>query len=221
MSAMHLYAFWRTSAGYRVRVALNLKGLSVPETQVDLEAGAQLSPAFLAVNPEGTVPALVVDPARPALTQSMAILEYLDETHPEPPLLPFDAYGRARVRSLAALLTADTHPLIVPRVRKYLTGAGFDADGWRAWQINWFTRGLQTFERRVAADPATGAFCHGDLPGIADICLCSITAVAEVFRIEVADIPTVTRIVAACQEMPAFARARPQDQAGGPGSRGV
>ncbi len=213
---MRLFAYWRTSAGYRVRVALNLKGLTAEETLIDLEGGEQLSPDFLAINPEGAVPALIVEAGRPALTQSVAIVEYLDETHPEPPLLPRDAYGRARVRSLAALLTGDTHPLIVPRVRKYLTGAGFDAAAWRAWQQQWFGRGLQTMETRLAADAETGTFCHGETPGLADICLCSVTAVAEVFKIDVADIPTVTRVVAACNALPAFAKARPQDQVGAP-----
>lgn len=213
---MRLFAYWRTSAGYRVRVALNLKGLTAEEKLIDLDAGEQLSPEFLAVNPEGAIPALIVEAGRPALTQSVAIVEYLDETHPEPPLLPRDPYGRARVRSLAALMTGDTHPLIVPRVRKYLTGAGFDADAWRAWQVQWFTRGLRTMEQRLAADADTGAFCHRETPGLADICLCSVTAVAEVFKIAVPDIPTVTRIVAACNALPAFARARPQDQVGAP-----
>ena len=214
---MRLFAYWRTSAGYRVRVALNLKGLTAEETLVDIDGGEHLSPDFLAINPEGAIPALIVEAGRPALTQSVAILEYLDETHPEPPLLPRDAYGRARVRSLSALMTGDTHPLIVPRVRKYLTGAGFDADAWRAWQVQWFTRGLRTMETRLAADGDTGTFCHGETPGLADICLCSVTAVAEVFKITVSDIPTVTRIVAACNALPAFARARPQDQVGAPG----
>lgn len=212
---MKLYAYWRTSAGFRVRVALNLKGITVEEIDINLDAGQNLSPDFLAINPEGALPALVVD-GRPALTQSSAILEYLDETHPEPPLLPADAYGRARVRSLSALMTADTHPLIVPRVRKYLTTQGFDPEKWRAWQVQWFTRGLQTFERRIANDAMTDTFCHGDTPGLADICLCSVTAVLEVFKIEVADIPTIDRIVAACMALPAFSRARPMDQKGAP-----
>src|ERR1700760_3630651 len=113
-----LYGFWRSMAAYRVRVALNLKGLEAEEVALDLDAGDQFAPDFLAVNPEGAVPALIVD-GQPALTQSMAILGYLEERFPEPALLPKDLAGRARVRSLSALVASDTHPLIVPRVRTY------------------------------------------------------------------------------------------------------
>src|ERR1700735_5081436 len=122
---LQLYGFWRSMATYRVRVALRLKGLEAEEIALDLNAGDQFAPDFLALNPEGAVPALVVD-GQPALTQSMAILEYLEERFPDPPLLPADLRARSRVRSLSALVVADTHPLIVPRVRSYLTAAGFD-----------------------------------------------------------------------------------------------
>lgn len=211
-----LYSFWRTSATYRVRVALNLKGVAVEEVNVDVDKGEHYSPAFLAINPQAALPAFV-EPGRPPMLQSMAILEYLEERHPEPALLPKDLFARARVRGLAALMTSDTHPLIVPRVKKYLVGeAGFDDAAWRAWQIQWFTRGLRAMEAQLAGDPATGVFCHGDAPTLADICLASVTAVARVFKIEVADIPTVTRIVAACEALDAFARAEPMRQAGAP-----
>ena len=212
----HLHAYWRTSAGFRVRVALNLKGIAAHEVNVDIDAGAHLEPDFLRINPQGAIPALV-EPGHPPLTQSAAILEYLEERFPEPPLLPPDPRARARVRSLSALMTADTHPLITPRVRKYLMGtAGFDAGAWRAWQVNWFTAGLRTMEARLTADPETGAFCHGDAPTMADICLCSVTAVETVFRIEVPDVPTVRRIAARCREIEAFRRADPMLQAGAP-----
>ena len=119
------------------------------------------------------------------LTQSLAILEFLDETYPQPPLLPADAHGRARVRSLAQMLAVDTHPLITPRVRKYLTTTGgFDADAWRAWQMQWFGTGLRAVEQRLASEPGTGRFCHGDAPTMADICLASIFAVMRVFKID-------------------------------------
>ncbi len=212
---IQLYAFWRSSATYRVRVALNLKGVAVEETQIDLEAGQQLGDEFLAVNPQGAIPALV-EAGHPPLTQSVAILEYLDERFPRPPLLPTDPYSRARVRSLAAMMASDTHPLVVPRVKKYLLEAGFDDAAWRAWQVNWFTRGLQAMETRLASETATGTFCHGHIPGLADICLASIAAVARVFKIEVADIPTVERIVGSCEELDAFARASPALQVGAP-----
>jgi maleylacetoacetate isomerase len=213
---LQLYAFWRSSAAFRVRVALNLKGIAAREIPIDLDAGEQLAPAFLAVNPEGAVPALI-EPGQSPISQSIAILEYLEERYPEPALLPLDLHARARVRSLAALMISDTHPLIVPRVRKYLTGsAGFDDAAWRAWQINWFTRGFRAMETRLAGDPATGAFCQGDQVTIADICLASVVAVARVFKIEVADIPTVNRIVARCTQIEAFTRANPMRQTGAP-----
>ncbi len=206
---MALYGFWRTSATYRVRVALALKGLPVEERNVDLEAGEQRSAAFLAMNPLGGIPALTIEGRQP-LTQSLAILEYLEETVPQPPLLPPDPYGRARVRSIALMMAADTHPFITPRVRKYLTGAsGFDMDGWKAWQTHWFTTGLQALEARLLAEPETGAFCHGDTATLADICLASIIAVMRVFKITVADVPTVDAIMARCEAIPAFAEARP------------
>lgn len=210
-----LYAYWRTSAGYRVRVALALKGLSAEERNVDIDAGENRSPEFLKINPMGAVPALVAD-GRPPITQSLAILDYLEEIAPEPPLLPADPYGRARVRSIASMLAADTHPLVVPRVRRYLTEAGFDADQWRAWQVHWFTTGLQAVEKRLAAEAETGVFCHGDSPTIADVCLASIPAVMQVFKVTVPDIPTVDRIVAACEALPAFANADPYKQKGAP-----
>lgn len=211
-----LYGFWRTSATYRVRVALNLKGLSVQERGVNLDAGEQRSEAFLKINPLGAIPALVEHGHAP-LTQSLAILEFLNEIAPEPPLLPADAYGRARVRSIAAALAADTHPLIVPRVKKYLTTTGgFDDAAWRAWQINWFTTGLQAVEARLATEGETGVYCHSDSVTIADICLASITAVMKIFKISVVDVPTIDRIIARCQTLEAFAKADPFKQMGAP-----
>jgi maleylacetoacetate isomerase len=216
MAAYQLYAFWRSSATYRVRVALALKGLSADEHTIDLDAGDQRSEAFRAINPLAAIPALIV-PGHPPLTQSLAILEYLDETVPSPPLLPVDPLGRARVRSIAAGLAADTHPLIVPRVRRYLTTTGgFDDAAWRAWQIQWFMTGLQALEQRLASETGTGAYCHGDSVTIADILLMSIVAVMRVFKISVADIPTIDRIVALCETQEAFAKAAPLRQAGAP-----
>ena len=215
-----LFSFWRTSATYRVRVALNLKGVQALEHNVNLDAGEQRSDAFLKINPMGAIPALIDrDPgqSQTPLTQSLAILEFLDETYPTPALLPADAHGRARVRSLAAMLAADTHPLITPRVKKYLTTAGkFDDAAWRAWQIHWFSTGLQAVEQRLASEPQTGVFCHGDAPTVADICLASIVVVMRIFKIEVANIPTVMRVMTACEQLEAFAVAEPSRQAGAP-----
>lgn len=215
-----LFSFWRTSATYRVRVAFNLKGVSPQEHNVDIDAGEQRSEAFLKINPMGAIPALVdhgPGQSPTPLTQSLAILEFIDESYPTPALLPTDLHGRARVRSLAAMLAADTHPLITPRVKKYLTGTGgFDDAAWRAWQTHWFTTGLQALEQRLVGEPGNGRFCHGDTPGIADICLASIVVVMRVFKIEVDGIPTVMRVMAACEELDAFAKADPRRQVGAP-----
>jgi maleylacetoacetate isomerase len=215
-----LFSFWRTSATYRVRVAFNLKGVQPQERNVNVDGGEHRSEAYLKINPMGAIPALVDHgPGQSAtpLTQSLAILEFLDETYPTPALLPADAHGRARVRSLALMLAADTHPLITPRVRKYLTTAGkFDDAAWRAWQIHWFSTGLQALEERLAGAPQTGTFCHGDTPTIADICLASIVVVMRIFKIEVAGVPTVLRIMAACERLDAFAKADPRRQVGAP-----
>src|SRR5580658_6536656 len=190
-----LYGFWRSMATYRVRVALSLKGVQAHEIDVNLDAGEQLSAQFLAVNPEGALPALI-EPGHSALTQSIAILEYLNERYPQPPLLPKDLYARARVRSLAALIASDTHPLIVPRVRNYLSShAGFDNAAWRAWATHWVMRGAAAMEMRLARDPATGIFCHGDQVTSADICLASLVIVAKTIKFELRDVPTITRIV--------------------------
>lgn len=211
-----LFAFWRSSATYRVRVALNLKGLVAHERIIDLDAGEQRGAEFLKISPMGSIPALVT-PGHAPVTQSLAILEFLDETTPAPPLLPADPYGRARMRSLAAMLTADTHPLITPRVRRYLTtSAGFDDAAWRAWQVQWFGAGLLAVEQRLASEAETGAYCHGDAVGMADICLASILAVTRVFKISIPGTPTIDRIVALCGQQEAFAKAEPSKQQGAP-----
>lgn len=215
-SEFELFAFWRTSATYRVRVALNLKGLVAHEHIVNLDAGEQRSEAFLKINPLGAIPALIEKGHAP-LTQSLAILEFIDETQPAPALLPQGLHARARVRSLAAMLVADTHPLITPRVKKYLVGThNFDDAAWRAWQIQWFTTGLQAFEHRLASERETGLFCHGDTPSIADICLASIIVMTRIFKIDVANIPTIDRIMARCDALDAFAKAAPLRQVGAP-----
>ena len=215
-----LFAFWRTSATYRVRVALNLKGLAAEETVVDLVGGAQHDPAFLKLNPLAAIPAMIDrEPGAPGtpLTQSLAILEFLDEIEPKPPLLPPDPHGRARVRSLSLMLAADTHPLITPRIRKYLgANAGFDDAAWKAWQTHWFTTGLQAVEQRLASDAETGSFCHGDAVTMADICLASIIVVMRIFQIEAPAIPTIERIMGRCEEQQEFGKAAPLRQQGAP-----
>lgn len=213
---LRMYGFWRSAASFRVRIAMNLKGLAYEETMIDLDAGEQHASAFRAINPAGSVPALYVDDG-PPLTQSLAILEYLEEVYPDPPLLPADSRGKARVRSLALIFAADHHPLIVPRVRRYLTEElGVDDDQRAAWIRHWFREGLAQAEATMAGDPATGRFCHGEAPTVADLCLISQVMGARGFQVTTADLPTVDRIAAACLEIDAFARAAPLRQPGAP-----
>jgi maleylacetoacetate isomerase len=215
-----LYSYWRTSATYRVRVALNLKGLTALEHNINLDAGEQKSADFLKINPMGAIPALIdraPGVSHAPITQSLAILEYLDEVQPAPALLPKDAHGRARVRSLAQTLTGDTHPLITGRIKKYLTTEGkFDDAAFRAWQIHWFTTGLQAVEARLASEAETGTYCHGETITMADICVASIIAVLPIFKIEVDGIPTIQRIMEKCMKQDAFVKAEPMRQAGAP-----
>jgi maleylacetoacetate isomerase len=215
-SQYELYGYWRTSATYRVRVALNLKGLTATEHVVDIDKREQLTPAFLAINPLGAIPAFIAA-GHPPLTQSLAILEFLDETHPAPPLLPSDPHGRARVRGIANMLAGDTHPLITPRVRKYLTATGgFNDAAVRAWLVHWFSVGLEAVEQRLGKELGTGTFCHGDQVTIADICLASITATMKAIKIPLPDVPVIAAIVARCEAMEAFAKADPMQQVGAP-----
>jgi maleylacetoacetate isomerase len=211
-----MYGFWRSAAAFRVRAALNLKGLAFEETMVDLDAGEQNVPAFTAINPAAAVPALFVDDG-PPLTQSLAILEYLDDVYPAPALLPADPRGKARVRALALIFAADHHPLIVPRMRRYLADAfGIDEAGRTEWIKHWFREGLVQGEARLAGDAATGRFCHGDAPTIADLCLMSQVFGARNFKVSIADLPTVERIAEACLAIDAFAKAAPLRQPGAP-----
>ena len=213
-----MYGFWRSAASFRVRIAMNLKGLAFEETMIDLDAGEQNAPGFRAVNPAGAVPALFVDDG-PPLTQSLAILDYLEERHARPALLPSDARGRARVRALSLIFAADHHPLVTPRVRRYLADTlEVDNAGRTAWIRHWFREGLVQGEARLAGDPATGRFCHGDQPSFADLCLVSQVMGARAFKVETADLPTVHRIAEACMAIDAFARAAPQRQPGAPAS---
>ena len=215
---LKMYGFWRSAASFRVRIAMNLKGLAYEEIMVDLDAGEQYAPAFLAINPAAAVPALFVDDG-PPLTQSLAILEYLEELHPAPALLPPDLRGRARVRAIALVFAADHHPLIVPRIRRYLADElEIDNAGRTDWIKHWFREGLVQGEAKLAGDPATGRFCHGDQPTIADLCLMSQVMGARGFKVGTSDLPTVDRIVEACLELEAFAKAVPLLQPGAPES---
>ena len=213
-----MFGFWRSAASFRVRCALNLKGLPYVEEMIDIDVGEQYAPGYKQANPQSAVPTVIVDGGLP-LTQSLAILEYLDETFPQPALLPADALGRARVRSLALLFAADHHPLIVPRIRRYLTDVLKVDDAKRnEWIKHWFGEGLSQAEARLANDPLTGRFCHGDTPTIADLCLISQVMGARGFKVDVTDMPTVLRIADACLAIDAIARAQPLRQPGAPQS---
>ena len=213
---MQMFGFWRSLAAYRVRIALNLKGIAFTETMIDLDRGDQHAPEFLSVNPEAAVPALL-DAGQAPITQSMAILEYLEESHPSPPLLPSDPRGRARVRSLSAVTVSDSHPLVVPRVQSYLSGE-WDIDEPRrmAWNAHWFRRGLDAYEARLRPEAGSGRYCHGDQVSIADVCLASHLAGAQRFKLDLSPFPTIRRIHEACMAQDAFAAAHPLRQPGAP-----
>jgi len=206
-----LYGFWRSLASYRVRVALALKGLSAEEVSIDLLKGKQNSENYLAVNPQGVVPALILDDGGPPLFQSLAILEYLEETRPEPALLPKDPRGRARVRGLALIAAADGHPLIVPRVRNYLEKEmKADETARNRWLAHWTMRALEAIEGHLAKEKETGRFCHGNTPTLADICLVSqVIGALAYFNCDTKGVPSAMRIYSQCMEIEAFARAHP------------
>ncbi|MEA3025854.1 MAG: hypothetical protein QOF91_1139 [Alphaproteobacteria bacterium] len=215
---MKLFSFWRSLATYRVRIAMNLKGLKPDEiVEVNLMKGQQREEAFRKVNPMMAIPALV-DGDGPALFESLAIIEYIDETHPLPPLLPKDPKARARVRGLAQIVACDSHPLIVPRVREYLEHElKIDEPTRNAWCQNWHRAALTALETNLN-DQATGRYAHGDQITVADICLASQAAGASFFKVDLGPFPTFKRVVDNCMQNEAFARAHPLRQPGAPAS---
>ncbi len=209
---MKLFDYFRSSAAYRVRIALNLKGIAPERAFVHLRRGAHREDDYLALNPQGLVPSLVTDDGA-VLTQSLAILEWLDETCPLPRLLPADPAGRARVRSLALAIACDIHPLNNLRVLTYLTGTlGVTEAQKNGWYKYWIDTGFEALETRLAREPGTGRHCHGDAPTIADICLVPQMANARRVDFDFAPYPTLLRIEAACAALPAFANAAPGKQ---------
>ena len=209
-----LYTYWRSSAAYRVRIGLELKGLAWEARPVHLvrEGGEQHLDAYRALNPQQLVPTLRHDGL--TVTQSLAILEYLDERFPQVPLLPVDAGGRARVRALAQLVACDIHPLNNLRVMQYLERSlQLPADVRTQWTLHWMAEGFAAMETMLADSRDTGTFCHGERPGLADICLLPQLYNAHRFGLDLAPYPTLRRIEAACQGLPAFERARPEKQA--------
>jgi maleylacetoacetate isomerase len=210
---MKLYTYWRSQASFRVRIGLRMKGITPELIALDLLQGDQFDADYRALNPEMVVPTLIDDDG-PPLTQSLAILEYLDEKYPEPPLLPRDLHGRAHARALAQMVAVDAHPFIVPRVRKYL-GEELDLDepARVAWVRHWLDAGSMAIEETLTRDKRTGRFCCGDAPTIADICLVAHLTSAKLFGArDPASFPTAGRIFAYCMAMEAFGLEHPLRQ---------
>jgi maleylpyruvate isomerase len=213
MTELTLYTYFRSSAAFRVRIALNLKGLKREDKYVHLlkDGGQQFADHYRKLNPQAQVPTLVH--REQAITQSLAIIELLEEVFPEPPLLPEDAGGRARVRALAYAVACDIHPLNNLRVRKYLHKALARSDEEiHAWQVHWMTLGFDALETMLAGAVETGRFCYGDTPTLADVCLIPQLANAHGAKMELALWPTLQRIEKAAYELPAFSDALPKHQ---------
>ena len=208
---MKLHGYFRSSAAFRVRIALNLKGLPYENAFVHLRKGEQRAAAFLGVNPQALVPAL--EDGSHLLTQSMAIIEYLDETRPAPPLLPASPAERARVRALAQAVACDIHPIDNLRVLQYLQKElGCDEAAIGRWFNHWIALGFAGIEATLTRDEATGRFCHGDTPGLADICLVPHVFNSKRYSLDLAPYPTIKRISEACMAHPAFDAAQPTKQ---------
>ena len=206
-----LHGYYRSSASFRVRIALNLKGLPYDSITHHLRRGEQRDPDYLSLNPQGLVPTLLANAA--AISQSLAIIEYLDEIVPTPALLPADALGRARVRGLAQIIACDIHPLNNLRVLQYLRDPlEQPQEAVQRWYQHWVAEGFQAVEQLLAAQPIVGRFCHGDLPGLADICLIPQVANARNFECDLTPFPTIMQIFNAAMQLEAFERASPKYQ---------
>lgn len=208
-----LYSYFRSSASYRVRIALNLKGLAYEYLPVHLlrDGGQQHSPSYRGVAPEGLVPVLVDDEV--TVHQSLAIIEYLDETHPTPPLLPADAAGRAAVRAMALDIACDIHPLGNTRVLKYLAANfGLQKEGTDAWIVHWVSTGFDAFETRLARSSERDGFCYGNAPTLADVMLVPQVFNARRFGVDMSRYPLIAAVDARCAQIPAFADAAPAGQ---------
>jgi maleylpyruvate isomerase len=209
---MILYGYALSSASYRVRIALGLKRLQFTSIPLDLRSGEQRLEGYLRINSQGFVPALALDDGT-VLTQSAAIIEYLDEIHPDPPLLPTAPVARARVRALSQAITCDVHPLNNLRVLQYLEkDLGHDKTLRDAWYGHWVRMGFDAIERRLVRDAETGRFCHGDAPTLADVCLVPQVLNARRFAVDLGPYPRIVGIDAACRELPEFQAAAPDRQ---------
>jgi len=212
MSRLVLHNYFRSSTSYRVRIALALKGVDYEYVPHHLRHGEHREAPYLAVNPQGLVPALILEDGD-MLSQSLAILEYLDETHPEPPILPKDPLGRARVRMLAQMVACEIHPVnnlrILTSLRTLFAASDDDVNNWFR---HWVNETFVPMERLLATATQTGKFCHGDTPGMADICLVAQVANNARFGVDMSPYPTISRINASCMELPAFQKAAPANQ---------
>jgi len=209
--AVKLYTYYRSQASFRVRIALNLKGIQREDEFLHLEKGDQFAAEYRAMNPQMVVPTLIDGDTR--LFQSLAILEYLDEKYPEPPLLPADPAARAWVRGLALINIADSHPLIVPRIRHYLLdGLKLSQEQLMGWIRHWLGAGLAAMEALLADHRESGDFCHGDAPTLADIGLVTQVTPAKTFGCDLAPYPRVIRVYDSSMAVPAFADAHPAKQ---------
>ena len=208
---MKLYSYFRSSAAYRVRIALALKGLSYDTIPVHLAKGTQYAAEYTAINPQNLVP--VLDDEGHLLYQSLAIMQYLDETHPNPPLLPKDPFERNRVRSLALIIACEIHPLNNTRVLNYLTGKlAVSEERKLEWYQHWIHTGFTALEARLSGDKATGKYCHGGTPGFADCVLVPQVANARRFECDLSAFPTIVRIDQECRKLEAFQKAAPENQ---------
>ena len=210
-----LYGYWRSLATFRVRIALNLKGVAYEEKIVDLSKGEQFQQPYQSLNPQNVLPLLVHQGLH--LSQSLAIVEYIDEIWSEPSLLPADAAGKARVRSLAQIAISDVHPLIVPRVRNFMEHEfGLDEAARLKWIRHWFNKGTEAIEAKIAADNLSGTYAHGDQVSLADLALASHVVGARLFQADLSNAPRLEAIVNRCLQLDAFAKAHPLAQAGAP-----
>jgi len=210
------YGFWRSLAACRVRIALALKGVKAEEIPVNLMQGEQLKPEYRAVNAQAVVPTLILDDGS-SLFESMAIIEYLDEIHPQPPLLPKDPKGRARVRGLAQIVVCDGHPLLVPRIRNYLEKElNLDEPARTKWCQHWLMEALQAVEAHLSKEKETGKFCHGDSPTLADVCIATQVFGARFYNCNTAAVPTVMQVFEQCMKLDAFDQSHPLKQPGAP-----
>ena len=212
---MKLYSYFRSSASYRVRIALNLKGLPYELIPVHLlkNGGEQFSDTYRTLSPDAVVPTLLESAEGPALLQSLAIIEYLEETYPEPALLPRNAVDRAWLRSIALLIACDIHPLNNLRVLRYLTNElGVSEEDKNRWYRHWCEQGLASVETLLAHDSRVGRYCYGDAPSLADCLLIPQIANAERLKCDLSGMPTILRINAACLELASFIHASPASQ---------